>query len=354
MSKHEQFLNELRSTMAVFSDCDGNISKAAKALGIPRNTMAHRIKAAERYGIYNEPEIKPPVLPEGDIPVPDIIDQLCNRFERRADLESAKKWMAFKVRSNDPIGIVWMGDPHIDDNGCNWPLLREHCDILSKTVGLYAVNIGDTHNNWVGRLMSKYADQDMSRDTAFKLIEWFFNHSGVKWLIMLLGNHDVWNDGARILRKIAENTCQMEDWRAQFKLVFPNGRECLIDAAHDFPGHSQWNPLHGLGKASVMGGRAHIYVAGHRHNWAMSEHECGETGRVYSLLRAKGYKDMDEYATRHGYANQKNGASLVSVIDPTAPDVAMVTNFTDVKLAAEYLTYLRGRNKCQKKKKNRN
>lgn len=292
---------------------------------------------------YEPPKISHPLIPEDDIPVEDIISSMVKRFSKRKDAHVAKKWMEFKVDSDLPIGICWFGDPHIDDNGCNWPLLKEHIDICKTTAGMFGANIGDTHNNWVGRLMKEYAAQETSRGTAFKLVEWFFKDSGVKWLIMLMGNHDTWNFGSETITKIAQNICPMIDWRAQFKLKFKNNVEVLIDAAHDHSGHSQWNSLHGQQKASTMGGSAHLYIAGHRHNWALAQNECSQTGRIYWLARVRGYKEIDDYAEKLGYGSQKHGASVVTIIDPQADEVNRVKCFADPKEGAEYLKFVRAK-----------
>lgn len=293
---------------------------------------------------FKQKEITPPLILDDDIPVNEIIDSMCKRFDKRKSSHESKKWMEFIVDTDKPIGICWFGDPHIDDDGCNWPLLKEHIDLCKTTPGLYGANIGDTHNNWVGRLTKEYANQETSRGTAFKLIEWFFNESGINWLIMLTGNHDAWNFGSETLGKMVQNICPLIDWRAQFKLKFSNGRECLIDAAHDHAGHSQWNSLHAQQKASSMGGIAHLYIAGHKHNWALAQNECSHTQRVYWLVRARGYKHIDHYAENLGFGSQKFGAAIVTVIDPQASDVNMVRCFADAKEGAEYLTYLRSRN----------
>lgn len=293
--------------------------------------------------LVTSPEITPPQFPDDDIPVTEIIDSMCKRFAKRKTSHDAKKWMEYKVDTDKPIGICWFGDPHIDDDGCNWPLLKQHIEICKNTEGLYGANIGDTHNNWVGRLMKEYASQETSRGTAFKLIEWFFHDSGVNWLLILLGNHDNWNFGSEAMSRIAQHVCPMIDWRAQVKLKFKNGAECLIDAAHDHSGHSQWNNLHGQQKASTMGGIAHLYIAGHRHIWALAQHECSHTNRIYHLARARGYKQIDSYAENLGFGNQKYGAAIVTVIDPKASQVNMVRCFADVKEGADYLTYLRTR-----------
>jgi len=61
------------------------------------------------------------------------------------------------------MALLIFGDPHLDDNYCNWDVLTEHIDIAASHPRIFGMNIGDSHNNWVGRLMRLYAEQDTSR-----------------------------------------------------------------------------------------------------------------------------------------------------------------------------------------------
>lgn len=293
----------------------------------------------------SHPQVQHPLIPDPDLTAQQIIDMRIKQYEQRKAWSDAKKWMEFAVNTDLPIGICHFGDPHLDDDGCDWPLLQRDIALCRDTPGLFGMNMGDVHNNWVGRLMKEYANQSTTRSQAWKLIDWFFKDSGVKWLVMLLGNHDEWNYGNELLTRIAENTCTMIDWRAQFVLRFSNDCRFRIDAAHDHSGQSQWNSLHAQQKASSMGGTAHLYIAGHRHNWAVAQHECPHTNRVYWLARARGYKRIDDYAEKLGFGEQKFGASIVTVIDPKASEVNRARVFADVAEGAEYLTFLRSRRK---------
>lgn len=333
-----------------------NVKNTCRELGIEPRTLRGRLQKLgtnvvtlkHNYKVALEDEgVTRPNLPSGDIPIDKILDIMCERFDKRKELSDATKWMPFNVNTDKPIALVAIGDPHIDDNGCNMRQLRRDIDIMSKTKGMYAMNIGDTTNNWAGKLAKLYADQDSSEETAHRLIEWFFKDSGINWLIMIAGNHQLWAN-MPFVRELCKNICPMVDWRAQFKLVFKNGRECLIDAAHNFSGHSQWNNLHSAQKASVMGGNADIYVSGHTHEWGLAQHEEPTTGRVYHLVKARGYKHIDKYAEKLGYEPQQYGSSVVMVIDPKASGTGFVKCFADVKEGADYLNYLRNRNGFQK------
>lgn len=320
----------------------GSITEAAKALGLSRNTFDHRVKAARAAGITGPSTITPPKLPDADIPVEEIIAAMVKRSKKKIDNDRAQKWMKFKVNSNLPIGLAYIGDPHMDDDGCNWELLQRDIGIMKNTEGLFGVGAGDYHNNWVGRLQALYAGQETSKDRAWELIKWFFQDSGINWLLALVGNHDAWNDGSRMLAQVAQHVCPVIDWRAQFSLQFPNKRECLIDAAHNFKGTSIWNNMHGLLRAARLGGSAHLYLAGDHHCWGLAQGECEETHRVYSLARARGYKFVDSYARQSGFGSQNHAATVVAIINPQAKsDVSFVKCFADLEDGAEYLKYLR-------------
>lgn len=320
---------------------DGVISHVARDLGMARTTVDDWYKTLDTERPA-PPKIELPEFAEPDIEVDDIIDTMCKRFERRQTNHKQKQWFPIKVNHKKAIGLAMIGDPHVDDDGCNWPLLKHHCELLDKTEGLYAVNIGDSENAWAGRLQKLYAEQETSRTTAHRLSEWFLNDSGIDWICWLMGNHDLWTELPEIFRAKNVKRIPMEDWQARFRLVFPNGRECRIWAAHNFKGHSQWNSVHGMQKAAHMKDFAHIYAAGHTHNWACHQEEHGHSNEVYWLVRSRGYKFIDQYAEILGHFPQQEGASITCIIDPNAKSAAgFVTAFADMDLAVDYLNFLR-------------
>lgn len=313
----------------------GSTYAASRASGIHHTTLKRRADAYKPQG----PSI--PVFPEDDVPIEEIIEGMSRRFEKKHAHQQSLRWFPITFKSNEPIGLVLVGDPHVDDNGCNWPLLKRHVEVMRQP-GVYAVNIGDANNNWAGRLTQLYADQDTSRGTAWKLVKWLLLDSGIKWLVWLDGNHGSWGDGSQIVREMNAHRVPMQEWSAQFKLVFPEW-ECRVWAAHDFPGHSMWNSLHAPQKTAHMKDWAHIYACGHTHNWALHQEESASRDFVYWLARSRGYKYLDGYAERLGHQSQKHGASVMAVINPQgSSDVTRVQCFADIEQGAEYLKYLRG------------
>jgi len=322
----------------------GNAAAAARNFGVARQTLTNYIdKGAIQYVGEGE-KIKVPDIPDNDIPVEEIVEGMKKRYTKRQHHHKAKQWMSYQVKIDGPIGIMWLGDPHVDDDGCNWPLLDGHLKLCAATEGMFGASIGDAHNNWTGRLLRLYGDQDTSKETGRKLVKHLLEGYGVRWLIWLLGNHDLWNDGAALLRAMGAHLVPMEEWQAKFKLVFPNKKECRIWAAHDFPGHSMWNTMHGAQRAAHMKEEAHLYICGHTHNWALHQEESASREFVYWLARARGYKFMDDYAEKLGHFSQNNGAAILTIIDPDAASQAgFVQCYADVEHGADVLTYMRSR-----------
>lgn len=350
---------ELKRRLDVFLKAGRNGLVAARELGIARATLMNSLERAVRAGLTTEEqvfvagtdpdtgaEIELPVFPDDDVPIESVIDHMTNRFTKKQASYAAHTWFPVSVKESKPIGLLFVGDPHLDDNGANWPLIREHAQICKDTPGIYAVNIGDSTNNWAGRLIRKYADQDSSLKTGRRLVEWFLLDSGIRWLVYLLGNHDRDEEAifGLMAKRFGTKQIVMHDWEARFVLRFPGGQDVRVYAAHDFPGNSMWNPLHGPVKAAMFGNNIDILVCGHKHHWAVSQWELPEQDSTPLMLRVRGYKHFDDFAKRIGKIEQKEGASILAVINPGARSVAgRVVPFVDVAEGADYLTWLRGR-----------
>lgn len=303
---------------------EGNVSALAKERGIPRQTIQSQLRKArkaETDGQLLPPDESPlkariPDFGEDDVPIEEIITAMDRRFTKRAAYKDRREWFPVAMPDSFPVGIAFVGDPHLDDDGCNWPLLREHVGLL-KAPGVYAVNIGDSSNNWAGRLMRLYANQESSKKTAYKLVRWFMHDAGVPWLLWLLGNHDAWGDGAAVIHEMARGTVEVFDWQAKFVLTFPNGFECPTWAAHSFKGTSIYNPVHGAMRAAKFGQKCpRLLVQGHHHEYSTFHGIYEDLDLDYWAVKARGYKFLDDYADLHQFGSNSYGATVLGVIDP--------------------------------------
>jgi len=319
-----------------------SVTETAKKLGKSERTIRRWLDIRQGHsqgpgGQFQPatPKPQPSPLPE-DWGAEEILEYKEKAFERKYAIKNAKKWREIHIPTKKPIVILFIGDPHVDDDGCNWPLLRQHIE-LAKLPNVYSVNIGDTTNNWSGRLERLYSYQESSVATAHKLAKWFMCEAGITWLCWIFGNHDQWGHGAEILNAMNTDGIVMEDWQARITVTFETGFELPIWIAHDFPGHSMWNSMHGALKAAKMRGGAKIYACGHKHTWAVQHEEAPDNGEVTWLLRARGYKYMDHYADTRMYPQGKYGATIAAVIDPNASDaVVAIQCFADPAAAIAY------------------
>lgn len=290
------------------------------------------------------PRFDPPAIPADDVPVEQLIEQLSERFERRAENAEAKRWMRFALKDAGPYLLAFVGDPHLDDNGCNWPLLRRDVALMG-TPHVHGVMLGDVTNNWSGKLQKLYAHQDVTRDRAWKLAEWYFR--AVPWLMLLKGNHDIWSQfhgQGDPLDWMARGSAALEDWSAKFE-VAAGEHVVRIWASHDFKGTSIYNPLHGpMRAAKFSSGDADILAAGHQHHWEIySGEDADKSIKPHWLIRARGYKFIDPHADRHQYASQQHGAVIAVVVDPSRSGPAAIQCYADLAEAVEILGFKRQR-----------
>lgn len=318
---------------------------AADSLGWHINTFKHRLGMAEARAIHAQKKeaIRYPAFVtagDDDEPIEDIIARKRKGFERKAKANADRQWFEIKVNETKPYGVLMFGDPHLDDDGCNIPILERHLAIAAKP-GVYSLNIGDTTNNWVGRLERLYASQETSKNTGKRLAEWFMFDSGATWLCWVLGNHDEWNDGVDFHMRLAKHKIPVIDWRAQFQLVHPSGSVARVDASHGRKGSSIWNNLHATLRAAKLGEIADIFCTGHTHNYGLEHLEIAERKHDCWLVQLRGYKFLDHYALTNNFAEHQLGSAVLAIIDPAKDARTRVQCFEDVERGYQVLEMLR-------------
>lgn len=327
---------QLQEFVEVYESCGRNLAQTARTLEKPRETLRHWLN---NFLDDLEPRPEPEDLPPSDLPFEERLATMKKRNALRIAHAKALSWQTVKVPVEGPYGLCWFGDPHLDDPFCDLELIEEHASICRRTEGLFGANGGDSINNWVGRLERLYAEQSATSSEAWELVDWFMNDLGINWLLWILGNHDVWNYGSRIFEKMNTNRILMRDWDAKLRLTSPSG-DATAWARHDFKGHSMYNELHGLKRASLMDEEADIYAAFHRHTWGLAQGEL-ENGREYCLVRARGYKMSDDYAVKKQFTEQLRGQSIVTIVEPRAGARPLIHAYKDVETGADFLTFLR-------------
>lgn len=329
-----------------------NRSEAAKKLGVslPSFDFACRtfdLSPADLLGRGEPVALQAP--PPADLSIEELVEDRKRRFERKRQHEDARRLIPVTLKSADPIGILHFGDPHVDDDGTDVALLERHAKLVRNTPGLYGANVGDTTNNWIGRLAKLYAEQGTSATEAWMLAEWFLREVR-DWIYMVGGNHDLWSGGGDPLKWIAAQLGAFyQGSEVRIALRFPGRREVRVNCRHDFAGRSQYNPAHGPMKALFFGVRDHVAIAGHQHESAYGVLKDPDSGITMHAIRVASYKVYDRYAREHGFRDQTLSPCAVTVIDPRLPPThpGLVKVFWDAEEGADYLTWSRGRREAR-------
>jgi hypothetical protein len=337
----------------------GAVREAAERMGISRQTMENRLATgARKYGLkwdeaFYRPKAGAPIfevdgLPDdGEPNARELIDQLKVRHLKRKAFDDAAKLQTLRISMPGPIAVAFFGDPHIDDPGCAWSDLERDIATCRDTPGMMAVNIGDTTNNWVGRLMGLYANQEVTSRQALTLIEWVLTE--IPWLVTVGGNHDTWNtqkgDVSEVIHRLKKLPGLYENVGARMRVCLPGGAEFTMNVRHDFPGGSQFNPAHALVRQTLFDHRDHILACGHRHTSGYIPIWHNDPARLCHGFRVGTYKDFDHYAKEKGFKESNWARSMAAVIDPDYADdpVRYIKPFFSLEEAAEYLTWRRGK-----------
>lgn len=282
-------------------------------------------------------------MPSGDVPIDRLIEMRRETFVLKHRAAEARRLVQVRVNIDGPIGVTWFGDPHLDDDGCNWPKLEADIKAVRSAQAMFAGNIGDSNNNWVGRLARLWEYQSTTGEQAWRLVEWFVRE--LPWLVFLGGNHGAWSGSGDPLKwMLANSPAITDDMEARFELVFQSGVRSRVFARHDFPGHSQWNVTHGMAKAATLAGYDDsLLVAGHKHTTGYQVVMNPNTGVISHCVRAAGYKAVDKYARDSFFSNHCFAESVVTVFNPQfhPNDRRHLHVFFDVDEGAQYLGWLR-------------
>jgi len=315
---------------------------AAKELGVAPSTLRGWLRLTPKEEAT--PDFIVEEEPEEDLPIEEIIAFRKREFAQKKKHYDATRLRKVQIKIPGPIGIVHIGDPHVDDDGTDIATLERHSDLTNQVEGLYAANCGDTTNNWIGRLARLYAQQNCGRTRAVKIAEWLIKRT--RWLYMIGGNHDAWSGDDDPIKWIAKQSGTLyQSSEARLELNFPEGEPFTINARHDFNGSSIYNPAHGAMKAIHFGVRDDLSTCGHKHISGYGMVKDPVSGKACHALQIGSYKLIDRYAMEKNLRDQSFGPAALTVVDPLLPrahpDRCKV--FWDPEEGAEYLKFKRSK-----------
>lgn len=326
---------------------------AAKMLRCNKDTAMHVMRTLHEAGGVPAPA---PIIGEAPAeavqPVysdEELIDAKIDRFRRKqARQRSARLNRRMWLPNDLPVGILHIGDPHLDDDGCDLQLLRAHLALVRATPGLHAGCLGDVSNNWLRPLMHLWADQHTDKADEKQLIRWFLRQGPL--LYFITGNHDKWNDGYHYLKAaISEATAELGQeaviylgsTELELTVMAPNGESWVFRIRHSFKGRSMWNPSHQLTRDAIFRPGADILVQGHLHNLAIQSRTL-PSGQYVTAVQVNAYKRFDSYAEAHQFPEHEGGEAVLTILDPLGESAqARTITYADPFAGAHALTMMR-------------
>ena len=280
---------------------------------------------------------------EEEIPTDELIQQRIDVFNRKEKREKNEEFLNIRIKDDKPIGLYIMGDPHIDDDGCDMPSVVNHLDITNKTDGMFACNVGDLQNNWARRtkLAGLWAEQSTTSTQAFQLTEWLIRYTD--WLFIVAGNHDLWSGDGDPLKWICrplKTTYKPHNIRVRLNLP---KHKIRVNCAHNFRGNSIYNTAHAIVRHALFNSRDHLLMAGHRHVSGYMPVKDANSNIVMHCVQVGSYKKYDDYAKMLNMPNRMMSPCAVAVFNTRLPDTHpdFTKIFWEVEEGADYLTFLR-------------
>lgn len=286
----------------------------------------------------------------GELPIEELLSRRIEDSRRKAiRFDRHRRTITLPP---EPTGIMVVGDPHVDNEGCDWKTLLEHIELAKKTPGVYGACVGDMADNWIGRLTKLYAEASIRASDGWRLSQWLLEQ--IEWLAVVGGNHDSWAHAAGVdpLKWVSE--------QAKVKAYAPDELRININwkgkpdldpviwlLRHDFSGRSWYHPTHGPHKEAMLDGQVHLLTAGHLHQWGVITTEQRHN-RVTHAVRVRGYKRCDKYAMEKGFPEVTYGESCMVVLQPELEGPGRVQILWDLEEACDYITFLRKRKKSKK------
>jgi hypothetical protein len=342
--------------MAAFTDADlqaaaetyrrnrFNVSASARSMGLERPAMQRRLREAVKRNILGDEEMNPPNTPRRD----DLLaarERKLAAFQRKSSRGNWRKLIPVEL-PNRPFRLKVFGDPHLDDDGCDFALFERHWREMDAETGVYGVCIGDWFNNWLRALGHLWKDTTTPPSDAWLLFEGLMEERGEALLGACSGNHDDWTHGPidPVEMLMRQNGVPYRKGAIRLELRFPEADPVTVALRHKWRGRSQYSHAHGMVRALTFNNwYDNILVGGHIHVDEGRTWTCPETGRHATVCQVSAFKAFDDFADVHGFSGAQISPVWDLVVDPSLPDTDpdKIKVFWDSERARAYLEAIR-------------
>jgi len=319
---------------------EGNVSKAAKSIGMSRSGFQNRLQIAEERGL-----LKPrrESNPSRWRPGSEIVAARKAEFER---LKASVRYDGNIIHTPDdgPFMLIAFGDEHLDNPGTDLKLWERWISFLDRSKRITGWSMGDVLDSWLKVLAHLYGQSETPAPEGWILLEHYLAQIGEDLDCSIGGNHDAWAGNNDVLGMMMEKYGVLHrnnSLRVRYRC--PSGREVTVHGRHSWAGRSQWSEVHALKKAARLGVRDTILLGGHTHVSGEGLEKDPITGKMTFVYQVASFKLIDDYADTLGLLDRHTAPGVALVIDPRRADSdpELVKHFFDPEPAADYLAFLR-------------
>lgn len=320
----------------------GSIKAASEALHVHRSTIQKAVDQANKHEGLSLPRVEQ--NPSRWRPGAEIVAARKAEFSRVQAAGPNRSGNAIHLPDDLPFMSIVLGDEHLDNPGTDLSLWERWIGYLDRGKHITGISMGDVLDNWPRVLAHLYSQAETTAPEAWILFEHYMEQIGLDLDASVGGNHDDWSGASDVLGRAMEQYGVLHRSKSlKFAYRAPSGREIIVNARHQWPGHSIYNELHGLKRAARFGIRDNILLGGHKHISAEGMERDPQTGKITFLYQVASFKLIDDYADALGLLDRHVSPAVALVIDPRRPDTdpEMVKHFYEPEPAVDWLNFLR-------------
>lgn len=311
---------------------------------LAREGTEAKLPAPAGKGVTIELDVPPPVET-----VEQLIDRVAAANEREAELVARKQLVTVKLPVTGWFGVAGLPDQHLNNPGTRLRQAFEDARLIAATEDVYAVSIGDSLDNFIiGRLEASRRSDIISHGQAWEIQEHYFQILASSLILAIGGNHNDWIKklgGIDILKRQFQDMgldAVYDSYEQRIRIETAGGKSFDHLARHEFPGTSQFNPMHGLMKWGLQRWQGeHVMWGGHIHvsGYQQMEREWEGKSRVLHMVQLPSYKLLDEWAQKEkGF--RSNTTFLVPVILHHAETGETIFH-SDLRRGLQHLEFLK-------------
>lgn len=319
-----------------------NLSASARLAGVARQTFQTRVKIAHERGFIGDEGLRDPNTPTSEQYLEAKTRKIA-AFQAKKRKGDWRKPVMIRLPSR-PFRLKVFGDPHLDDDGCDFDLFERHWMEMDAGNGVYGVCIGDFFDNWLRALSHLWKDHTTPPSDAWLCLEYLMEARGAALIAACSGNHDDWTHGPADPVDLLMKKYGVVYRRGAVRpmLAFDGLDPIFIGMRHKWRGHSMYSAAHGILRAGIFGWRDLLMIGGHIHQDEprLLIHPDGFKSHV---CQVSAFKLYDDFKDVQGFMGPQISPVWDLVIDPrrSDSDPDKVKIFWTSADAAAHLDHLR-------------